>query len=135
MNQIPVRTRGYTATVVAGSFAVLLAQVAYSLPGALNGTFQQEFQTTGSQLTWITAAFAIPMVVFEVTTGVIGDLFGRKRLLQAGAALTVVGSLICAVASTVWIGLRTSSRAGRARPRKACRSASGRIFCTSNRKT
>ena len=87
--------------------AVLLAQVAYSLPGALNGTFQQEFQTTGSELTWITAAFAIPMVVFELTTGVIGDLFGRKRLLQAGAALTVVGSLICALAATVqimWVG-------------------------------
>ena len=85
-----------------------MAQVAYSLPGALNGTFQQEFQTTGSELTWITAAFAIPMVVFELTTGVIGDLFGRKRLLQAGAALTVVGSLICALAATavqiMWVG-------------------------------
>ncbi len=76
---------GYTATVLVSCFAVLLAQVAYSLPGALNGTFQQEFQTTGAELTWITAAFAIPMVVFELTTGVIGDLFGRKRLLQAGA--------------------------------------------------
>ncbi|WP_433361264.1 MFS transporter [Actinoplanes sp. CA-142083] len=98
---------GYAATVVAGCFAVFLAQVAYSLPGALNGTFQQEFQTTGSQLTWITAAFAIPMVVFELTTGVIGDLFGRKRLLQAGAALTVAGSLICCLAGTVqvlWAG-------------------------------
>ena len=115
MNHIPVRSRGYTATVVAGSFAVLLAQVAYSLPGALNGTFQQEFQTTGAQLTWITAAFAIPMVVFELTTGVIGDLFGRKRLLQAGAALTVVGSLICAVAATVqvmWPGGQGRTRRG-----------------------
>ncbi|GAB2809265.1 MFS transporter [Actinocorallia aurea] len=103
----PGRTPGYLPTVVAGCFAVLLAQVAYSLPGALNGTFQQEFSTTGSQLTWITAAFAIPMVVLELTTGVIGDLFGRKRLLQAGAALTVVGSLICALAGTVhvmWAG-------------------------------
>jgi MFS family permease len=107
MNQIPQRPPGYKATVMAGSFAVLLAQVAYSLPGALNGTFQQEFQATGAQLTWITAAFAIPMVVFELTTGVIGDLFGRKRLLQAGAALTVVGSLISALAATVqlmWVG-------------------------------
>lgn len=107
MNQIPVRVPGYTATVVAGSFAVLLAQIAYSLPGALNGTFQQEFQATGAQLTWITAAFAIPMVVFELTTGVIGDLFGRKRLLQVGAALTVAGSVIAAMAATVqvmWVG-------------------------------
>lgn len=101
------RTPGFTPTVVAGCFAVLLAQVAYSLPGALNGTFQQEFATTGSQLTWITAAFAIPMVVLELTTGVIGDLFGRKRLLQLGAGLTVIGSLICCLAGTVqvmWAG-------------------------------
>ncbi|MDX6739052.1 MFS transporter [Actinocorallia sp. A-T 12471] len=108
-NPLPgARTPGYTPTVIAGCFAVLLAQVAYSLPGALNGTFQQEFATTGSQLTWITAAFAIPMVVLELTTGVIGDMFGRKRLLQAGAALTVVGSLVCAVAGTVqamWAGM------------------------------
>ncbi|MQY25889.1 MFS transporter [Nocardia aurantia] len=107
MTQIAVRKQGYTATVVAGCFAVLLAQVAYSLPGALNGTFQQEFQTTGAQLTWVTAAFAIPMVVLELTTGVIGDLFGRKRLLQAGAVATVAGSLICYLAGTVqvlWAG-------------------------------
>ncbi|MGI5326873.1 MFS transporter [Actinomadura nitritigenes] len=101
------RTPGPIPTVVAGCFAVLLAQVAYSLPGALNGTFQQEFETTGSQLTWITAAFAIPMVVLELTTGVIGDLFGRKRLLQLGAVLTVIGSLVCCLAGTVqvmWTG-------------------------------
>ncbi|MFI6704873.1 MFS transporter [Nonomuraea sp. NPDC050478] len=107
MTQTAARKQGHTATVIAGCFAVLLAQVAYSLPGALNGTFHQEFQTTGAQLTWVTAAFAIPMVVFELTTGVLGDLFGRKRLLQAGALLTVAGSLVSYVAETVqalWIG-------------------------------
>ncbi|MFG1856253.1 MFS transporter [Actinomadura geliboluensis] len=107
MSQTAARKHGPTATVVAGCFAVLLAQVAYSLPGALNGTFQQEFGTTGAELTWITAAFAIPMVVFELTTGVIGDLFGRKRLLQAGALLTVAGSVVCYAAGSVqvlWAG-------------------------------
>lgn len=107
MTHAPSRPAGYVATVAVGCFAVLLAQVSYSLPGALNGTFQVEFDTTGSQLVWITAAFAIPMVVFELTTGVIGDLFGRKRLLQVGAALTVVGALISALAQTVsfmWVG-------------------------------
>lgn len=107
MTQTAARKQGWTTTVVAACFAVLLAQVAYSLPGALNGTFQQEFQTTGAQLTWVTAAFAIPMVVFELTTGVIGDLFGRKRLLQVGALLTVAGSLVTYLADTVqllWVG-------------------------------
>ena len=107
MSQTAARKQGYATTVVAGCFAVFLAQVAYSLPGALNGTFQQEFQTTGAQLTWITAAFAIPMVVFELTTGVIGDLFGRKRLLQVGALLTILGSIVTYSADTVqvlWVG-------------------------------
>lgn len=107
MTQIAAREHGSAATVAAGCFAVLLAQVSYSLLGALNGTFQQEFHTTGAQLTWVTAAFAIPMVVLELTTGVIGDLFGRKRLLQAGAVLTLTGSVISAVAGTIailWLG-------------------------------
>jgi len=107
MTQTAARRQGYTAAVVAACFAVLLAQVAYSLPGAINGTLQQEFQTTGAELAWITAAFAIPMVVFELTTGVIGDLFGRKRLLQAGALLAVAGSLVSNLAETVqvlWAG-------------------------------
>jgi MFS family permease len=47
------------------------------------------------------------MVVLELTSGVIGDLFGRKRLLQAGALLTVAGSVVSYFAGTVrvlWIG-------------------------------
>ncbi|MFD7077659.1 MFS transporter [Nocardioides sp. NPDC059952] len=103
----PVKASRYTATVVAGCFAVLLAQVAYSLPGALNGTFQTEFSASGTDLTWISAAFAIPMVVFELTTGVIGDLFGRKRLLQVGALLTAAGGVVTYAAGSVevlWAG-------------------------------
>lgn len=103
----PGKAPRYTATVIAGCFAVLLAQVAYSLPGALNGTFQQEFSASGTDLTWISAAFAIPMVVLELTTGVIGDLFGRKRLLQVGALLAAVGGVITFLAHSVqvlWVG-------------------------------
>jgi hypothetical protein len=41
----------------------MVAQIANALPGSLNGVFQQTFNTVGSQLTWITAAFMIPVVV------------------------------------------------------------------------
>jgi hypothetical protein len=54
------------------SVAVMVAQIANALPGALNGEFQQSFNTVGSQLTWITAAFMIPVVVFELTFGLPG---------------------------------------------------------------
>ncbi|CAM5598250.1 MFS family permease [Streptomyces sp. DSM 41037] len=58
-----------------------MAQVANALPASLNGLFQQDLNTHGSQLTWVTAAFMIAVVCFEFTFGVLGDLFGRRRLV------------------------------------------------------
>ncbi|WP_448628588.1 MFS transporter [Geodermatophilus sp. URMC 64] len=100
----PTRVAG---TLVAACVAVLVAQVANALPASLNGLFQSDLQTTGSQLTWITAAFMIAVVVFELTFGALGDLFGRRRLQMYGAALLVIGSVVSAVAPTVqvlWVG-------------------------------
>ena len=77
-------TRSVRGTLVAASLAVMVARIANALPGALNGVFQETFGTVGSQLTWITAAFMIPVVVFELTFGVLGDavrapLVGGRR--------------------------------------------------------
>ena len=88
------------ATFAAAYIAVALAQVTNALPGALNGTFQAEFQTQGSELVWISAMFSIPLVVFELTFGVLGDMFGRKRLLVIGSGFVVVGSVIAGLAPT-----------------------------------
>lgn len=95
MTQASARPSRYGATLAAACLAVMVAQVAYSLPGALNGTFQQVFAINGAQLTWISAAFATGMVVFELTFGVLGDLFGRKRLLLGGTVLVVAGAALC----------------------------------------
>ncbi|WP_167042718.1 MFS transporter [Salinibacterium sp. ZJ454] len=94
-------------TIFAASIAALLAQLANALPGSLNGLFQETFNTVGSQLTWITAAFMIPVVVFELTFGVLGDKFGHRKLVVGGSLLVFVGSVVCAIAPTVemmWIG-------------------------------
>ncbi|MFD1212411.1 MFS transporter [Arthrobacter sp. GCM10027362] len=98
------RTRG---TLAAASLAVMVAQVANALPGALNGEFQLTFNTFGSQLTWITAAFMIPVVVFELTFGVLGDKLGHRKLVLGGAVLVVLGSLVCTFSPSVqamWVG-------------------------------
>ncbi|MFE9097006.1 MFS transporter [Streptomyces sp. NPDC007264] len=101
------RTPGYAGTLAAACCAVLVAQVANALPASLNGLFQEDLHTHGSQLTWITAAFMVAVVCFEFTFGVLGDLFGRKKLIAAGAALVAVGSAVAALAPTVqalWVG-------------------------------
>ncbi|QCB95937.1 MFS transporter [Arthrobacter sp. PAMC25564] len=100
----PLRVKG---TLAAAAVAVMIAQIANALPGSLNGVFQQTFNTVGSQLTWITAAFMIPVVVFELTFGLLGDKLGHKKLVIGGSALLVIGSLVCALSASIegmWIG-------------------------------
>lgn len=88
------------ATFIAAYSAVTLAQITNALPGALNGTFAVEFQTSGAGLTWIAGMFMMGIVVFELSWGLLGDLFGRKKLLYAGAMISVAGSVLAALAST-----------------------------------
>jgi len=81
-------------TLVAVAIAVCVAQVGLAIPAVLNGLFQQDLGTTSSQLTWISDAFLVPVTLLELTFGVLGDLFGRKRLLVGGALCMAVGELI-----------------------------------------
>lgn len=97
----PVSGRGSVrATFIAAYSAVTLAQITNALPGALNGTFAVEFHTSGAGLTWIAGMFMMGIVVFELSWGVLGDLFGRKKLLYAGAVVSVAGSVLAALATT-----------------------------------
>ena len=84
-------TRG---TLVATAFAVCVGQVALAIPAVLNGLFQHDLGPTSSQLTWISDAFLVPVTLLELSFGVLGDLFGRKRLLVIGSLLLAVGELV-----------------------------------------
>ncbi len=81
-------------TLIAAVLAVILAQMALAIPAALNGLFQQDLGTSSSQLTWISDAFLIPVCVLELSFGVMGDLFGRKRLLVGGTLVLAAGEVI-----------------------------------------
>jgi MFS family permease len=84
----PQLTRG---TLYASVLAVGVAQLALAIPAVLQGLFTKDLGATSSQLTWISDAFLVPVTLLELTFGVLGDLFGRKRLLVIGAALLTVG--------------------------------------------
>jgi MFS family permease len=81
-------------TRVATALAVLLAQVGLAIPAVLNGLFQEDLHTTSAQLTWISDAFLVPVTLLELTFGVLGDLFGRKRLLIGGSLLMAIGEAV-----------------------------------------
>ena len=95
-------------TLAAAAVAVCVAQVALAIPAVLNGLFQQDLGTSSAQLTWISDAFLVPVTLLELTFGVLGDLFGRKRLLVAGAVLLVIGELVSVL--TPGAGTSTGTR-------------------------
>jgi MFS family permease len=106
-DQAPARalTRG---TLVAASLAVLVGQVALAIPAVLNGLFQADLVPSSSQLTWISDAFLVPVTLLELTFGVFGDLFGRKRLLVGGALVLALGEGVAVL--TPGTGSSTGSR-------------------------
>ena len=102
------RTSGYLPTLVAGCLGVFVAQVAYSLPASVLGTIQQDLGISGAQLTWVSASFAAAMVIFELTFGVVGDIFGRKQLLLGGLLLLILGEVVTVADAgnvhALWVG-------------------------------
>ena len=94
-------------TLIACCVAACVAQTSGAIPATLNGLLQADLHTSGSQLTWVSDASLLPIAVLELTFGVLGDLFGRKRLLIAGALLIAVGEAISAAVGGVhllWAG-------------------------------
>jgi MFS family permease len=98
-------TRG---TLYAGALAVGVAQLALAIPAVLQGLFQKDLGTSSSQLVWISDAFLVPVTLLELTFGVLGDLFGRKRLLIIGAAMLAVGEGVALL--TPGLGSSTGTR-------------------------
>jgi MFS family permease len=106
-----VHTPSLTAgTVVATALAVLVAQVGLAIPAVLNGLFQEDLHTTSSQLTWISDAFLVPVALLELTFGVLGDIFGRRRLLIGGSFLMVIGETLSVL--TPGVGASNSASIG-----------------------
>jgi MFS family permease len=97
-----------SGTLAAAAVAVCLAQVALAIPAVLNGLFQADLGPTSSELTWISDAFLVPVCLLELTFGVLGDLFGRKRLLAGGALVLAVGEAIATL--TPGTGTATGTR-------------------------
>lgn len=111
-NSLTMSTGSSRATFLAAYSAVTLAQMTNALPGALNGTFAAEFHTSGAGLTWIAGIFMVGVVVFELSWGLLGDLFGRRKLLYGGAVLSIIGSVLAAVAPSTGIMITAQAIGG-----------------------
>jgi EmrB/QacA subfamily drug resistance transporter len=78
--------------------AILASSMAFIDSTALNVTIpaiQKEMNVSGSQLLWITSAYALFLSSLILVGGSLGDHFGRKRIFMLGIGLFTAASLAC----------------------------------------
>ncbi|MEU5979815.1 MFS transporter [Streptomyces sp. NPDC047315] len=81
--------------------------VSVSLPA-----IQRALDATTSQLSWVSAAFVLPMAALILTAGVIGDVHGRKKVFQAGLVFATAGAVVALSADSVPVLLTGQALSG-----------------------
>ena len=85
------------AAVCTGTFMLLLdiTVVNVALPD-----IQRSLGSSFADLQWVVDAYALTLAAFLLTAGVIGDIFGRRRLFAIGLAIFSASSLVCGLSTT-----------------------------------
>ncbi len=64
------------------------------------GNIQTDLHAGVSALQWVVNAYALTFASVMLACGMIGDEFGRKKVMLAGAGVFCAGSILCALAPT-----------------------------------
>jgi EmrB/QacA subfamily drug resistance transporter len=81
--------------VCAGTFMLLLdVTIVIVAQPAIQGGLHASF----SDLQWVLDAYALTLASLLLTSGVLADRYGRKRLFQIGLVIFTLGSLLCGLA-------------------------------------
>ena len=81
-------------------FSLLIIGMDNTILNVALPTIQRELGATGSQLQWIVDAYTIVYASILLTTGALGDRFGRKGALSVGLVVFGLGSVSSAFATS-----------------------------------
>ncbi|MCH9632720.1 MAG: Multidrug resistance protein Stp [Chlamydiae bacterium] len=98
MDKIKKRWLGFLAMGL-GFAAVYLDQTALNV--ALP-TIQEQFEANETQLFWILNAYLLPLAIFGLSSGRLGDMLGLRTIFLWGLSIFVVASIGCALAFSPW---------------------------------
>src|ERR1044071_10221784 len=84
--------------LLATSLGVLVAQVDTSVVTLAVKRIGADLGSTVSEMQWMIDSYNLAYAAFLLTAGVLGDLYGRRRVFVLGIALFSLGSILCAAA-------------------------------------
>jgi DHA2 family multidrug resistance protein len=96
----PVATNKW---LVAGSvaFGSLMATIDSSIINVALPIIRGELGATIQEITWVSTAYMVAMVLIMPLTGFLGSFFGQKQVYIASLVLFVVGSALCGTARSL----------------------------------
>lgn len=96
----PGSRRAVLAVLVASgmAFAMLQSLVIPVLP-----TFQEDLGVSQADVTWVLTAYLLSASICTPIVGRLGDLTGKKRMLLVALLALVLGCLLAALASALWL--------------------------------
>jgi EmrB/QacA subfamily drug resistance transporter len=80
---------------------MLLSSLGTSIANVALPTLAQAFAASFQDVQWIVLAYLLAITTLIVSSGRLGDIVGRRRLLLAGIAVFTVASVLCGVAHTL----------------------------------
>lgn len=88
-------------TVAVLCFGGLVAALTQTMVIPIQGELGQLLGTSEANASWVVTATLVAGAVAMPIAGRLGDLFGKQRVLAISASVLVLGSLVCALSSTL----------------------------------
>jgi EmrB/QacA subfamily drug resistance transporter len=118
MNTLPLsshaRARGRRRglALVTLCLAVLVAQVDMAVVNLGTRPIGEYFSASVIALQWVVDSYNLVYAVLLLTGGLLADLYGRRRIFMTGAAVFTGATLLCAMATSVWMLIAGRALAG-----------------------
>jgi EmrB/QacA subfamily drug resistance transporter len=82
---------------------VLLSSLGTSIANVALPNLAQAFTASFQEVQWVVLAYLLAITTLVVSVGRLGDIIGRRRLLLGGIFLFTAASVLCGLASTLWL--------------------------------
>lgn len=85
------------------SLSMLMSSLGTSIANVALPTLAQAYESSFQQVQWVVIAYLLAITILIVSSGRLGDIIGRRKLLLVGLILFTVASALCAIAPKLWL--------------------------------
>lgn len=85
------------------SLSMLLSSLGTSIANVALPSLTRAFSASFQEVQWVVLAYLLAITTLIVSAGSVGDIVGRRRLLQAGILIFTLASIAGGVSTTLWM--------------------------------